>query len=560
LRTFPIRRLLLLASLLLFIQSAWGSHYILGDNFGLLTFLPWTFYIAVFLALITFALGISGRCVGRLGKLSSIFLLNFYFASIGFFAGGTGGATVAYGNILSFMAGANYAMSTSLSSLVQHGGGRFLWPFATLLLITIFRVFNLNGFSFGLVASLGTVSFTLLDCYIVYLIAGKVFRGNSDTALLVAVSYIFFQIAIPSQFDDIGISYTLFLSLLLVLFIERKRTIGLYVTLLFLAVSLVLCNFYASLLGFAFLSAFALWKRGIGILLTYLGILLSWLGYGFTTQASELYVTFISGLLKVGSLLRVVTSVIRVGSPQHHAVVLAQAFLYMIPWILTFVNVGLLFLGKSKSLDRQFRLLLSAPLIMGLFTLAVGPSFGTNIIDSLNRLTFGAFPLLLLTIFWGNGIKITSARKWLLPFILILIILTPINILSTYGDLPLTYMSTSQQIAGMYMQNHFFGGILLDVQPDYFTIPGINTFFFYTNLAFIINNSLQEVTPAIVFQSLQKTTQNLLIPLGAEKEADFSALTGTSRDYVQTVNKINNISDLIYSNGQVQSNLIQGAR
>lgn len=539
---------LLVLGILVYIASIYLSRYEWADNLGLFSGLSWTFYLSISILLLVFYLSVTGtRSVSV--AFSAVLLIQVFFSLVGYLIGGSGASQPNYVGEVGYFDGTNFVLHNSISALIPHSAAYGGWPAPLALYAALISVTNTSSLVQP-VLIVSQISYSVFDSILVFLIARQVFGKDGIQALLVALLYAFGGHYIPAVLDDIGLSYTiLFLIILVLLSPKLRNTNQIVVACLYFAVAL--SNFYASIMLGAILIAHGLYTRRYRFPLLYLMILLIWLIFGFPFLFTGLVQNFLAAVFKANILFGQLTAASTIGSSAHHVITSSTV---AEDTIFAAMALLVLFWSLIKRLELRKQILEFGAYIvsMGIVTVIAGPTFGGNPIEALERVYFVSFPFFLLIIVFGM-------RKELLPIVLLmLVVIAPLSMITMYGPVVPTYLSTAQQYGGTYLEGHlgnatsYFKGYvgnhqLYSLVPTYYNInsPAINEYYF-VNPNVVFQSSYIAVNSSQLINSLA-THSGGIYSIGNSTAVYVSAYTGSLQSYYSAINALNR-TDLVYSN------------
>ena len=425
------------------------SSFLEGDNLGVFSGLSPFFYVAISIQVLFLGWNLrSGRSPSTINLLT-VLLPQAAILAVGFLVGGLGSSSSDVTDFMYYYAVIQHVVHNGLGSIVLSSGQAGWWPSATAFHAVLFVVTGLTGNQIVPALVVSRIIYGLFDTTLVF-VAVRAFKPATNAlpvcaALLYAVGDYF----VPAWLQDTAFSYTLFLVLIVYLiFLKRNGPSKIAVTIIFGA--FVLSNLYASVLLLGLVGVDFLIRRDTVTLALYLLVLMAWnvLGYPLLYGGSA-GAYFISNLLNFHIISSTVSGALMQGSNAHHLVVLIQVGL--VAFFTLGGIAGVLFSrfrnGKDYSVPISTLLLYAGGVtIVGILA---APGFGNNPIEGLERAFIFVFPLLAIMF-------ATLFRYKSLPILLaIAIVLVPVTIITTYGGVVPTYVSSQGFVAANFLQNHW---------------------------------------------------------------------------------------------------------
>ena len=522
-----------------YLFGAVSTHFQYAADLGVFSVLSPFVYVAFLLLFIAFSLYVLGGNYNF--ALMTAILIGVLFSLLGYLILGPGGSETNYVGAVGYLTATRYVMSSRIGNLIavspQYGG----WPGPIALYGSLLTVLGVNSSSAVasvlIVSQVALVAFAIL---LVYVVSRKAFGMSPIASLIATVVFASFEHFVPAVMDDIGLSYILFI--LTYFLLLKKRTGNEFVSMLPL-VAIAVSNFYASLMMMPVVAVYTIATKRVRISLIYLSILTAWLVLYVSPNYTSLANYFAVSVLNFSILFGAVTAATTSGSPAHTIVVLVEIVLYA-------SVVGLAVLRFSfDTLRNGFRaigpktLIVSFILSINVTTFLLGPAFGVNPIESLERAAYFVLPLSFMIIF--DGFK---TRIHLSAALLILVLLLPVLVISLYSPVQTTFVSTGETYSGQFIQSRsVIGQTLFSLAPSYYSAPGVNIYYF-TNPAYLYRSNILQIS---VSEGKPIALGKGLTTVGTQTKVLFQLLSGSSYLYDETVLSLAKSSDVVYSNANV---------
>jgi hypothetical protein len=524
-------------AVLVYIISILASHYNWADNLGLFSGLSWMFYLSVALLLFSFLVSISGHDMRT--AITSALMIQIFFSLSGFLVAGLGGSQPNFTGEVGYFVAVNFVLHNSIAAIIPHSAAYGGWPVPLLLYGSLLSIVGVSSQPQP-VLIISQIGFSVFDFILMLAIVTAVFGKVGMYRAFGVLVYSFGGHYIPAVLDDIGLTYTFFLLILLVLLSNRLGFRS--AILILLSTGVVLSNFYASMILGAVLLVAGLVTKDFRRPLAYFSVLLFWLLFGFPSLYVGLIQHSAMAILNVGLLFTQFATAAVGGSLAHHTIVvvtITEDAIFAVWAIILLLVLWIRRLDQYR-LSSKFALYIFS---MAVFTIIVGPAFSLNPIESLERAYFLSFPLFVLMISNGMG---RSPSQFAL---ILLIILAPLSIITMYGPVVPTYVSPAQESGGTFLEHHsVFPQNFYALVPTKINSPAINTYYF-TDYRDAFESSFIPLNYSDLQSSMSGHASGVYA-LGHSTRVYISAYTGSVREY-ELAQRALASANLVYSSQDI---------
>lgn len=532
---------------IMFLFSTQLSQFVNADNLGVYSGLSWVFYLSLGILISLLAWRIYTRRESQTTNLAVILLIQVFILAIGYLVGGIGASSSDSNGFLTYFGIVAYAAQHGLGSVFSSSAQAGGWPSSTAFYSFLLEVTNLASPQNAVqVVVISRVMFGTFDTLVIFLIVRKMYPETPFLPTYVSMFYIAGCFFIPAWFQDTSFAYTLFLLLsLLLIGFRQKASIPIFLTM----VATVLANFYASVIVLGLVSADFIITRNRRYLVAYLIFLGAWnfIGYPLLYYPS-FGVYYLTHFFSLGFLAAKINGSLTQGSYSHHLVVLSQLSLTLAFGAGAFASMlWLRVRGKRDMLPKPSKLIFY-PILIAAIGSAAAAGFGVNPIEGLERAYIFAVPFLLIIL--GAGFTRRSA-----PFLaLLVILLMPITIITTYGGVTPVYFSNSNMQGGNYLQTHWADNTFLSLTFQASTPTGGGAFIFTEGYLVLHSYTLYLNSTQIPGLS-HNGKPSMVGSLAHFLEVD-SQIYGVSPQYLTLANALARSANIIYSNPDTQYYLI----
>jgi hypothetical protein len=529
---------LIVLALVDFLISAKYSSFRPGDNLGIFSGLSYWFYLSLIL------LSLSSWLFSRLkpNSLFSLFLIllaQCIFTSVGFLVGGLGALQPDFLDPVYHFSATAYMDQTSLFTLISHSAQYGYWPASNLFHGVLFEVTGTykesNLVSILLLARVLYAAFqtTMLFAFL------KRMTRNIELSTIGSLIFIMYGAYEPAVLKDVGYNFAVFL---VIIYFLNKRPLNqlALVPLIFVA---LISNAWGSIMLLAILTAFAIMTKNFRLIILPGLIFAVWnvifLGHsvtGFIT--SEL-----SHFFFVPALHNILSASTAVGSSIHQEFTRITLYYAAALYILAIICISITLVQKTNVSKRMTVNLLMVLFALLLADAAFGTGFGPNPIESIERTFTYSIPFLLLPILLSlMGIR----RRLLIYFWLLLLICSPLTIITSYGGVSSTFMSTPEQMGGQFAQTFATNPRLVALWVPFYGNQ-VTGNMFLTNGSFVLNLLISVINVSTV--GLPSTPARLAIgQLNDYVRNQYAIYTASTNIYWQDHTDISKVTDIIYSN------------
>jgi hypothetical protein len=529
---------LIVLALVVFLISAKYSSFRPGDNLGIFSGLSYWFYLSLML------LSLSSWLFSRLkpNSLFSLFLIlltQCIFTSVGFLVGGLGALQPDFLDPVYHFSATAYMDQTSLFTLISHSAQYGYWPASNLFHGVLFEVtgtYRENNLVSMLLFS--RVFYAALQTTLVFAFLRRITR-SIELSMIGSLIFIMYGAYEPAMLKDVGYNFTVFL-VIIYLFSKKPLNLLALAPLIFVA---LISNAWGSIMLLAVLTAFAIMTKDFRLIILP-GILFGVWNVIFLGQIVKGFViSELSHLFLVSTLRNILSTATAVGSLIHQEYTRITFYYAVALYIVATICIAITLVQKTNRNGRMTVSLLMVPFALLIAGAAFGTGFGSNPIESLERTFTYSIPFLILPVLLS---LMRIRRRLLIYFWLLLLICSPLTIITSYGGVSSTFMSTPEQMGGQFTQAFATSPSLVALWVPVYGNQ-VTGYMFLTNGSFVLNFLMSVINVSSV--GLPSTPDRLAIgQLNDYVRNQYAIYTGSTSIYWQDYSAISQVTDIIYSN------------
>ena len=521
--------------------GAFTSKFVAGDNLGVVSGLSLACYGGIFVILLLIWIEFRN---GRLGRhlLGLILLVQSMFAMLGYMTGGVGATSPNFGQFLGYFYQVGLLGQSSIQTLAHQSPEVGGWPAATAYYYTFLTITGL-----GTPAAATSVLVTwqlfsyLLDTILVFLIIRTTLEDSPYLAYAGALVYIFGDYLVYPEFLDVGFSYTLVLFTILLVFSLMKGAKKWRVAAMIIIPTVILTNFFASVVVLAILIGYTLRTRKFEPLVIFAVVYVGWNAIGSPSMYTGYIQLLLTNIFNLRILAHALVQGSSAGTANHHLIALSQLGLALFFATWTLFSLALIAGRHDRFLLVPVLQLLIFPLLIAGIALLIGPGFGVNQIESLERAFVFAFPFLLVII----CASLKPNRIGLL--IMVLLVITPFSILTTYGGVTSSYITQVEIQGGLFLQDHEVGNTFVNLEPANFTAPLPAGSYQFTMGEIQFVWSLVKLNASLIKTGAYPHDNRIVGSIGSFESRIFLIYTGSPIQYSNTESAIHDEFSVVYS-------------
>ena len=446
----------LFMSLASWILALATSRFEFGANAGAIASLDGYYYIGVALLLISFGLFVNSEAQSDFPGLFilAMFVAELYFSPM---------------LVRGFNPTQDVAYEYGISSVITSQGGLqsvtsvLPNPLAWVLFGALNQVLELNTFQ----TALPIYYFLLgpIDVVLFYSFVKQISENNRSLASIATVLFVWSGWSVPYFLNDVGLSFTLFLSLLLITSMHDSRK----VTILMFVVTVVLVgtNVYGafSCLGLLFMMSIFRSRFRFQLRTRYVFFFMASLFSLWNLVLAPLYLTSYAMNITqyFSSIFTLFTQFSSVTSASHYRVLSSRSY-----ELITILFGAIAVAGFTKRIRRG---LVPAPdgkilvsflgILFGIVLIPVYGSVGGILGAAINTLARTWFFALFFVGFFGSTLFVAK-RKMGLLLLVVFLVMTPLILLATYGALGYNAEPPSVAQGGLFVQSNLPHGNILE--------------------------------------------------------------------------------------------------
>ena len=533
-----IGRVLGLLAGVTYIVSVSRTSYIQANNLGLFSNLDWTFYLSLGLLFASFFF-VSRTKKAGVGLLVYPIVAAGMLSALGWLAQGPNASVTNLNNYVGYFRAAQVSSAYgNIPSSVRSSAQIWGWPASILFYSIMSGILGLSHLRAGAtIVALASVLFFCFDTLIVTLLAYSLNSRNAISAVIGGFAYSVGMYFVPRWLQDTGFAYSIFLVSVASLLLLRRNEKGQRILVSLLMVVSVLSNFYESIIIMAFVVVYALRTKSRWPLLVSIPAIGAWLIFGYTSGFISLFQMTLTRAFQFGTLLTSLTTSVGTGTLEHHVITasgLLLAAIYFI-WAMVVMISARIRIGRFGFTSQAFLYILA----FAAAGVIIGPSFGgENPIEALERVFIFAFPFVIAMMSQGS-------YKRLVPLVLmLLIVLSPLGIIASYGGLTTTYISPAEQASSTYIQVYGMVTPWVLVSPS-----GYGSYPMYLPVAYsIFGHYVSVLNDTTLISALPGATHSIG-GLGKQAKVAFEAIEGAeSNRYAKLVAAVLSQTDVVYQN------------